>query len=67
MSNMTLDISFDPDAEEINIVFDNHLLITAHRNTNDEIIFNKAMGKVDDDETYSIIRKICLMILNMGK
>jgi hypothetical protein len=64
---MNLDISFDPDAEEINLIFDNHLLITAHRDTNDDIVFSKSMGKIDDDDTYNTVHKICTMILNMGK
>lgn len=59
---MTLEINLDEAAEEITLVLDNHLVLTAHKE-NDIIMYGKAFGKIGDDDTYTKTKKICKLLL----
>jgi hypothetical protein len=59
---MTLEINVDHEADEVNIVYDDRMTLTAYRE-NDDIIYSKNFSKILEDDIYRQIKDICSILL----
>ena len=60
---LSLDISYDPDAEEVSLTYDNFLHLEVQRNIKGELVFSKSFDKIDDEDVYEAIKKIASIII----
>lgn len=58
---MQLDISVDNDAEEINIILDNHVALSVFSDGG-HLTYSNNFSDVCDDDTYHTIKEICQVI-----
>ena len=63
---MNLDIALDADAEEVHVVLDNQLVLCAHRDSEDRIVFSRNFSRIDDNQVDALIRDICRRTLNLS-
>lgn len=62
---MTLDVNFDEDAEQVNVVMDDHLLLQAHVNDKRKIVFSKNFSKIEDEHIQEILTSFCTKLLSI--
>ena len=62
---MELNITYDPDAEQVTVLYDNYTLITARLDSKDKVVFSKNIDQMDEEDVSRVIRRICELILSL--
>jgi hypothetical protein len=61
----TLEITANPDSERVTLLMDNHLHITARKNSRGEVIFSEQMESLTDDKEYKAVQEIARIVLDL--
>lgn len=61
---MNLEISIDHDAEQIDIILDNHMTLSVHRDIDGDIVYSKNFNDIVEDEIYDSLKSICNTLMN---
>jgi len=61
---MTLEITVDPDTEEINIILDSSIVLSAYKNIEGQIVYSNSFNKLIEDDLYDSMKAICNTLLN---
>ena len=62
---MTLDIALDADAEEVSVVFNDHVVLRAHKDGDGKTVYGKNFSKVEDPAVSKLVRDVCHRLLNI--
>lgn len=62
---MRLDINYDPDAEAVELVFDDYKVIKAQKQTNGELKFSRGMHELDE-EVQVALKKITTLLMEIS-
>jgi hypothetical protein len=60
---MTFEFNYDPEAEEINIVYDNYIYMKADTDNGKIRYFN--FGKIEDEEVEKLLKDLCKQTFNI--
>lgn len=61
---MNLEIDLDSEAEQVTLILDNHLVLTASKDDK-HIIYGREFSKVEDDSVLRVLKKVAEMFLNL--
>lgn len=64
---MTLDISLDADAEEVDVVLNNQIVLRASKDSNGRVVFGRNFSKIEDDALALLIKQTCEKILALDE
>jgi hypothetical protein len=60
---VTLEITLDEATEEITIVLDNHLVLSAYKDASSKLVYSKNFSKITEDDVYRNTKQICQLLL----
>ncbi|NBS41049.1 hypothetical protein EBS80_00115 [bacterium] len=64
---MTLDISLDAEAEEVDVVLNNQIVLRASKDSNGRVVFGRNFSRVEDDALADLIKHVCVKILALNE
>lgn len=64
---MNLEISYEPDTEQVTIVYDNAMTMTARVDSNGYTRFSKSFDNIVDDDIYDVLKDFCNNLLTLKK
>lgn len=64
---MHLDITVDQDAESMDVIYDDQMVIQVYKNSEGKLVYSKNLQKIEEEYVQDLIRSLANRLLNQPK